>query len=184
MRKIIVIPGLTVVAFFAIIGILSLIIIIKEGYLTYVLHGPKIVLTESSLDGKFSAYVEEEPSIDPPKQALYIEHKDLTRYKFIARLAEDVDHIKKIEWSPNSDMVIFQTYYYLIAVSIPDYHTVMISLGGEWVRSQPKRKSTFAVAGTPPDVEEIRFPETGVVRYRLSNTKDFRTVSIPSGRKI
>ncbi len=43
---------------------------------------------------------------------------------YIAHLAEDVDAIRRIHWSPYNDVVVFETGVYLIAVRVPGYQTV------------------------------------------------------------
>jgi hypothetical protein len=39
---------------------------------------------------------------------------------YIDHLAEDVDAIRRVHWSPYSDVVVFETGVYLIAARVPD----------------------------------------------------------------
>jgi len=130
------------------------------------LHHTDDVRNVPSPDGKFEAYMVEEPSIDPPNQSLYVQHSDKTRFMFIAKLAEDLDFIQDVVWSPDSGIVIFRSRYYLTAVRISDWTTTRIYLGGEWVRSRPTRFSTLSTP-SPREVEPVEFPENNAFSYRL-----------------
>jgi len=138
------------------------------GYIDAMLHGPKIVLSVPSPDGNYEAYVEEGPSIDPPNQSLFIERRDKINFMNIADLAEDVDSIKQILWSPNSKIVIFHSWCYLTATRVSDWQTVRIYLGKEWRRSKPQRHHiTFTSGGVIKRIKSIGFPEAGSFTYRL-----------------
>ena len=154
------------------IALCSLVVLIAAplfsfGYIKAMLHGPKIVLSVPSPNGNYEAYVEEGPSIDPPNQSLFVEHRDKIRFMHIADLAEDVDSIRQIVWSPDSEIVIFHSRDYLTATRVSDWRTVRIYLGKEWRRSKPDRHSTFTSGGGNRQVEAIVFPKAGSFAYRL-----------------
>ncbi len=131
------------------------------------LYGPGVVISVTSPDGEFTAYVEDLPSIDPPNQALFVERKDQRRFMHVASLAEDVDAIEKILWSPDSRILVFHSRDYLTATRVTDWQTVRIFLGKEWTRHQPGRRSTFSSGGRAYTVLGIEFSEKDSFSYRL-----------------
>ena len=138
------------------------------GYVDAMLHGPKTVVSVPSPDGEYEAYVEESPSIDPPNQSLWVERSDKLHVMCIADLAEDVDFIKKVMWSPDGRVVVFHSKDYLTATRVSDWLTIRVYLGREWKRSHARRfPSTFSSEGVKREVEVIEFPEPGVVSYQF-----------------
>ncbi len=138
--------------------------------------GPDIVQSVTSPDQNFEAYVVERPSIDPPNQSLFIQRSDDIHFVRIAKLAEDIDAIKEIHWSPQSDVVVFHTRCNLIAVRVPGYQTVKIPLGGERIRTKTSKRSTFSSAGPRVTVAEIEFPRAGSFSYRLEGIETVKTI--------
>lgn len=140
--------------------------------------GPVIVQSAYSPDGKFEAYVEEGPSIDPPNQSLFIQRRDGIHFIQIADLPEDIDSIREIHWSPYSDIVVFHTRYSLTAVSVPGYQTVRIPLGGEWTWTKPTKRSTFSAGAPHFHVAAIEFPRKGAFSYLLEGSAKWRTIEM------
>jgi len=140
--------------------------------------GPDVVQSVMSPDQDFEAYVVERPSIDPPNQSLFIQRSDNIHFVHVAKLAEDIDAIKEIHWSPQSDIVVFHTRCNLIAVCIPGYQTVKIPLGGERTRTKAKKRSTFTGAGPRVAVAEIEFPRAGSFSYRLEGVDTVKTIQM------
>jgi hypothetical protein len=168
---------LPLVAFCGLVAVIVL-SLFAFGYVDAMLHGPKIVLSVPSPDG---AYVEEGPSIDPPNQSLWVERGDKIHFMPIAGLAEDVDFIKQIVWSPDSDIVVFQSKDYLTATRVTDWQTVRIYLGKEWRRSRPQRHhTTFTSGGVGRQVVAIEFPKAGSFAYRLNGDDRLYTVRMDS----
>jgi hypothetical protein len=120
--------------------------------------------------------VEDQPSIDPPNQALLVERKDQRHFMSIADLAEDVDSIQKVLWSPDSRIVVFHSCDYLTATRVSDWQTIRIFLGKEWTRSQPSRRSTFSSGGQGLVVDAIEFPTPDSFSYRLQGQQQPHTV--------
>jgi hypothetical protein len=133
------------------------------------LRGPKTVMSVPSPDGAFTAYVEDLPSIDPPNQALFVERKDQHHFMHLGNLAEDVDSIEKIVWSPDGRIVVFHSRDYLTAARVTDWQTVRVFLGREWTRYQPGRRSTFGSGGRGHTVAAIEFGEPNGFAYRLKD---------------
>jgi hypothetical protein len=146
------------------------------GYVRATLNGPEIVLEVPSPDGEFVAYVAEAPSIDPPNQSLFVERGDKTRFMRIAKLAGDIDSIEDIVWSPAGGIVVFHSKCYLTAARVSDWETVRVYLGREWRRAEPKRRTTFSSGGAAKFVEEIEFPEAGVVEYTFEGERAPRRI--------
>lgn len=142
--------------------------------------GPNVVQSVMSPDGNFEAYVVETPSIDPPNQSLFIQRSDNIHYVSVAKLSEDIDSIRKIHWSPQSDIVVFHTRCYIIAVRVPGYQIIKIPLGGEWIRTKPGKHSTFTGAGPRVAVADIQFPRLGSFSYLLEGTDTFKIITLDS----
>jgi hypothetical protein len=143
-------------------------------------RGHNIVQSETSPDGDFEAYVEDHPSPDGPNQYLLVQRSDVIHFLIIAHLAEDIDSIQEIHWSPYSDVVLFQTRVYLIATRVPGYHTVKIYLGSEWRRKKPSKQSSFTAGGIKYRVAEVGFPEPGAFSYRFEGSDQFHTIQMDS----
>lgn len=149
----------------------------KTRIFRYWIYGPKIIQSVVSPDQEYVAYVEESPSMDPPNQSLYVERYDKNHYMFIAKLPEDVDLIKEIIWSSDSQILVFHSQCYLTAVRISDWKTIRIYLGKERRRHRPQHGSTFSSAGPIWKVEFIGFPEPNQVVYRLKNDNNLHSIA-------
>jgi hypothetical protein len=140
--------------------------------------GPNIVQTQLSPDGKFEAYVIDKPSFDPPNHHLYIRRNDVNFSKEIAKLPEDVDFIQKIYWSPDSNIVVFQTWFSLIAADASGYWIVKIPLGGEehW-----RENGTFWVDyDDVKPIAAIEFPKPGAFSYRFEGSDKSKIIEMDS----
>ncbi len=145
-----------------------------------ILNGPELVKSVNSPDGNYEAYVVDYPALDGPDQSLVIDRKDGIHFLEIADLPEDIDSIKEIHWSPQSDIVVFQTWRNLYVVTVPSYKTVSIYLGREWRRKSPNRQSTFSSGGVRLEVTDIAFPEPGVVTYRIKGASEAERLEVGS----
>ena len=151
------------------LGILIAVHLFSFGYVAAALHGPKTALSLASPDGVHVAYVTDGPSIDPPNQFLFVERAAKTQFMWIADLAEDVDCIERIVWSPDGDIVVFHSRHYLPSTRVSDWTTMRIYLGKEWRRAQPRRhRTTFSSGGVRPEISQIEFPASGEFAYRLA----------------
>jgi len=178
--------GIRLLVLLSLIALCILIVLVAVplvafGYVDIILHGPKIVLSVPSPDGNYEAYVEEAPSIDPPNQSLFVQRSNKVYFMLIADLAEDIDSIEQIVWSPDSQIVVFRSRHYLTATRVTDYQTVRIYLGKEWRRSQPRHQhSTFTSGGVSKEVKAIEFPQAGGFTYQLVGDDKLYTVDIDS----
>lgn len=178
-----VIPPVVLTPVLAIGGIVVIILApFCAAHVRAVLTGPDIEQSVISPDGKYEAIVVNKPSFDPPNQHLYVwqvsigSKKQSVYWKKIAQLPEDVDRIEKIHWSPYSDVVVFQSYFSLIAVGLPDYGMVKIPLGG---REQWRDNGTFWVDyDNVIHIEAIDFPEPGAFSYQVEGSEESRVVQI------
>lgn len=134
------------------------------------------VMSVPSPDGQYIAYVEEAPSIDPPNQTLLVQRADKSKFMSIAKLTEDVDRIVEIKWSPDNELVVFRSSYYLTATRVSDWKTVRIYLGQEWMRSKPTEFSTFSTP-SPREVQQMEFSGKGAFTYRLQGESEAHLVS-------
>lgn len=141
-----------------------------------VFRGPTIVMSAASPDGNLTAYVEDMPSIDPPNQSLVVERKDQRHFMVVADLAEDVDAIQRVAWSPDSRIVTFQSRDYLTATRVTDWQTIRVFLGREWVRHQPKRSATFSAPEPQVELDAIEFRQPDIVAYRLKGVDRWHAV--------
>ena len=173
------IPAIVLSPAYILLGVLIILLTpFVSGWVKAISVGPNIVQSQLSPDGKFEAYVVDKPSFDPPNHHLYIRRNDVNFSKEIAKLPEDVDFIQKIYWSPDSEIVVFQTWFSLIAADASVYRIVKIPLGGEehW-----RKNGTFWIDYN--DVERIatiEFPEPGAFSYRLEDSPQFKTVKMDS----
>ena len=148
------------------------------GWIRAAFVGHRIVQSQWSPDGVFEAYVVDKPSFDPPNHHLYIRSKNVSYSEKIAELLEDVDSIRRIHWSPDSDIVVFQTWFNLVAVRVSDYKMIKIPLGGvkHW-----RENGTFWV-----DYDDVRrpeiieFPASGTFSYRLERSNQLKTLEMES----
>jgi len=176
-------PSLLLTPVFAVAGIFLIILVpLAAGYVKELVTGPDIEQSVISPDGNFEAIVVNKPSVDPPNQHLYVwqvsigSKKQAVYWKKIAQLPEDVDRIEKIHWSPYSDIVVFQTYFSLIAVAVPDYGMANIPLGG---KEQWRDNGTFWVDyDNVMRIEAIDFPEPGAFSYRSEGADEPKVVEI------
>jgi hypothetical protein len=168
--------------FLPLAGLCGLILLIaipffSFGYFRAMLYGPAIVTSVPSPNGRHEAYVTENPSIDPPNQSLFVERRDKTHFMHIADLAEDIDAIIEVAWSPDSQVVVFHSKSYLTATRVADWQTVRVYLGKEWKRREPRRhQTTFTSGGIEHKVVAIGFPAAGMFSYRLAGDGKSREV--------
>ncbi len=173
------VPALLLTPFYAILGFIA---VLFGPYLyacgSTMVNGQKIVQSVVSPDGSYEAYVVDWPSIDGPNQSLLIDRSDGIHFLSIADLAEDIDFIESIHWSPQSDIVVFETNRNLYAVCLPSYKTVRIYLGKEWTRTAKERGSTFSSGGVRLQVKNIGFPEAGVVSYEIEGASEVQRLEM------
>ncbi len=175
------IPAIILSLLYAILGFTAILV---GPYLyalgSTIVNGPNVVQSAVSPDGSYVAYVAGSPSIDGPNQSLFIDRADGIHFLRIAGLAEDIDFIENIHWSPLSDIVVFKTYNYLYTVCLPSYKTMQVYLGQEWKRTSKQRGSTFSSGGVRVHLRNIAFPEPGVVTYEVEGATEVQRLDLAS----
>lgn len=68
---------------------------------------PRVAAVVVSPDGRLRAEVRNHPSIDPPKQSLWLVETETDRRYRLARLGEDTGWCQSISWSGDSSKVAF-----------------------------------------------------------------------------
>lgn len=89
---------------------------------------PQKVLSMSSPNGSYEAYVIENPSFDPPNQSLFISKIGGNEFRFVSELPEDIEMISNIYWSPCSRFVAFATNWHLLVTNIESFYTMKYSV--------------------------------------------------------
>ena len=138
--------------------ITALITVIFIALAVYFIFGfntrPKTVQSVNSPQGLYEAYVVENPSVDPPNQALYIAKTGTGEFRLVARLPEDIEAARKICWTDDGNKAIFITNWNLIITDVRTFNTSKISLNPDWWKWNQGEK-TFSSSGTAVVLEEL-----------------------------
>jgi len=133
-----------------------------------------VVQSVVSPNGAYEAYVRNGVALDGPNHRLYIRRVKDRHFMLIEPLRKGIDACRGIWWSPDSEMVVFLSHFYIIAVQVPGYNTVRIPLP-ETVDSIQTGKAG-ALQDFPP--VSVEFPRPGVFQYRLGETGGGATVDL------
>lgn len=151
--------------------IAALITVILIAVAVWVLFGfsskPEKVLSMNSPQGLYEAYVIENPSLDPPNQALFISKSGTGEFRLVARLPEDIEAARKICWTDDGNKAIFITNWHLIITDVRTFNTSKISLNPDWWKWNQGEK-TFSSSGTPVVLEELDLYGSDSLTYRTS----------------
>ncbi len=151
--------------------IAALITVILIAVAVWVLFGfnskPEKVLSMNSPQGLYEAYVIENPSLDPPNQALFISKSGTGEFRLVARLPEDIEAARKICWTDDGNKAIFITNWHLIITDVRNFNTSKISLNPDWWKWNQGEK-TFSSSGTPVVLEELDLYGSDSLTYRTS----------------
>ena len=146
------------------------------GHVRQFVAGPHVVQAADSPDGAYQAYVIDKPSFDGPNHHLYVKDTATGQSVFVANLPEDVDSIQQIQWSSFNDVVVFRTWFKLIAYSPPAGKIEEVVLGGE---RHYRDNGTFWVdyknVKKPWD---LQFPKPGVFSYRFEGLDEVHTLAM------
>lgn len=125
---------------------------------------PQVALAVDSPDGGHRAVVRNHPSIDPPRQSLWLERVSGGR-QWLRDLSEDQDGCDQAVWSPDGRRVAFVVQgIELLVYSVPDGELVQ--------RSRPR---TDGSSPPSPHVAELRFTEDGsALDFRLCSRRGDR----------
>jgi len=151
--------------------ITALITVIIIALAVYFLFGfntrPDTVLSVDSPQGLYEAYVVENPSLDPPNQALFISKTGTGEFRLVARLPEDIEATRKICWTDDGNKAIFITNWHLIITDVRNFNTSKISLNPDWWKWNQGEK-TFSSSGTPVVLEELDLYGSDSLTYRTN----------------
>lgn len=127
-----------------------------------------------SPDGRYEAYVRDEPAIDGPNHSIYLRHVDHPDFAIIEDLPADVDALEELRWSPDSDLVLFRTRHWLIVTRPNDFKTVKVPLS-RGIR-RPDGAINFSYAGMK--LSEVDFAGPSIVRYRFAGSDEFHELRV------
>jgi len=151
--------------------ITALITVILIALAVYFIFGfnsrPETVLTVNSPQGSYEAYVVDNPSVDPPNQALYISRAGTGEFRRVAKLPEDIESVQKIYWTGDGSKAIFVTDWQLFITEVQTFNTRKISLNPDWWKWDTDRK-TFSSSGTSAVLDELELFGSDSLTYRTS----------------
>ncbi len=147
------------------------VVVLGVGYLVGVsMPDQGIAKASTSPDGRFGAFVRAHPSIDPPNQSLWIKNNASGKVTQIAKLPEDVDGIQDIRWAPDSEVVVFNTYWCLYCLRVADGKTKKIE------KEATKRQGWDA----PRELEDITFGTDASFSYQYAGESEPVVVTFDS----
>ena len=153
---------------FFIIGITALITAVVIFILEYFLFGlhskSDHAMSLDSPNGVYKAYVNDDPSLDPPNQSLFISKNGNNDFRLIEELPEDIEAIQKIYWSPDSKTVVFATNWHLILTNVDNLNVKKISLNPDWWLWREK-KGTFTSSSRYVEIKEVEFINVDSLKY-------------------
>lgn len=151
--------------------ITALITIILIALAVYFIFGfnsrPETVLTANSPQGSYEAYVVDNPSVDPPNQALFIARTGTGEFRLVAKLPEDIESAQKIYWTEDGSKAIFVTDWHLFITDVKTFSTRKISLNPDWWKWDTDRK-TFSSSGTAVVMEDLELYGSDSLTYRTT----------------
>jgi hypothetical protein len=128
---------------------------------------PATVMSLTSPDGMYEAYVVENPSPDPPNQSLFISKTGTDSFRLVTSLPEDIESTQKISWTEDSKTAIFVTDWYLIITDVRKFNTRVISLNPDWWQWHRNRR-TFSSSGQSVRMEQFDLLGSDSLRYRTN----------------
>ena len=123
-----------------------------------------------SPNGSYVAVVKNHWSIDPPNQSLWIKQNNTDKQRKLEDLQEDVNFIEGIHWSPNSDLVVFDTRCFLLGLRPADGKIMKVSK--EW--------TTINGNNEPRPIVGITFIGSSQFGYRYDGADNMVAVSMDS----
>lgn len=151
--------------------ITALVTVILIAVAVYFIFGfnsrPETVMSVNSPQGTYEAYVVENPSVDPPNQALFISRTGTGEFRLVAKLPEDIESARKIYWTEDGNKAVFVTDWHLFITDVPAFNTRQISLNPDWWKWN-KGEKTFSSSGTSVVLEEFEIFGSDSLTYRTS----------------
>lgn len=151
--------------------ITALITVILIALAVWLLFGfsskPEKIMSETSPQGSYEAYVVENPSVDPPNQGLLILKAGTGEFRLVERLAEDIESAQKICWTDDGSKAVFITNWHLIITDVRNFNTRKISLNPDWWKWHQGKK-TFSSSSTSVVLEEFELFGSDSLTYRTN----------------
>ncbi len=123
-----------------------------------------------SPNGSYVAIVRNHWSIDPPNQSLWIRENNTGNQRKLEHLRADFDFIEGIHWSPNSDLVVFDTRCFLLGLRPSDDKIMKVEK--EWTEISGSKEAR--------PIASITFLGSGQFGYRYEGIDKTLTVSMDS----
>jgi hypothetical protein len=142
---------------------------------------PETVMSVSSPQVTYEAYVIENPSIDPPNQSLFISLTGTGEFRLVAILPEDIEAAQKIYWSDDGTRAIFITNWHIFVTDVRNFNTRKLSLNPDWWTRHQDGK-TFSSSGRLVALEEFELFGSDSLKYRTSLMAQPETVSLAETR--
>lgn len=151
--------------------ITALITVILIALAVWLLFGfsskPEKIMSETSPQGSYEAYVVENPSVDPPNQGLLILKSGTGEFRLVERLPEDIESAQKICWTDDGSKAVFITNWHLIITDVRNFNTRKISLNPDWWKWHQGKK-TFSSSSTSVVLEEFELFGSDSLTYRTN----------------
>jgi hypothetical protein len=159
-------------------AVLTAIILLAAVYLLFGMNKkPARTMSLDSPDGIYTAYVVENPSLDPPNQSLFLSKTGSDEFRLVEDLPEDIELVKQIFWSPDSRKVVFSTNWYLIITDVGSFSSRKISLNPDWWRWNKNRK-TFSSSARAVEMKELHFIGSDTLLYRTDQMEQTEKVCL------
>jgi hypothetical protein len=143
------------------------IVILTIGYFILGLNTkPKTILSLDSPDRAYTAYVVENPALDPPCQSLYIGKNGSNEFRLVANLPEDIEICDSIYWSPDGITAIFTTNWHIYITHIEGFNTKKISINPDWWKRM--EKGTYRSSDRHVQIERLTFVNSDTIRYKTN----------------
>ena len=163
----------------AAVGLLTLLVSLANGTIRRIVFGPEVVMSAVSPDGEYEAYVVNHPTIDPPYHQVYVERAGKVQFLPVTRTFGGLDRVEQLVWSPTGDVLVVRTRRHLVAVRVPEFHSLDLHLGMMWHRKQPQRGWSFAMGAQMLKISEVDLSQLGTLRVRFEGSDDLHEFELP-----
>ena len=82
-------------------------------------------------------------------------------------------------WSPRGDVLVVRTARHLVAVRVPEFHSLDIYLGTMWSRKKPRRGWSFTMGAQMRRIAEVDLSQAGALRVRFEGSDELHTFQLP-----
>ena len=82
-------------------------------------------------------------------------------------------------WSPRGDVLVVRAARHLVAVRVPEFHSLDIYLGTMWSRKRPRRGWSHTMGAQMRHITEIDLSQAGALRVRFDGSNELHTFQLP-----